>query len=296
MVINDIHRHVVFEETKCFPHNTFCEFVKNHSPHIENCAIFLNPHYKRLYDCPFGHQYMVVDVDNDKIKFECAKCKKVSYVGTDPYREGNIKLIEMCNSYSHLYPFIYLSLSDNTMQHEVEYFESNFESRFWGIKVHPQFCGRKMSDIYFDSHYPMVIHCGVSEYDNPMDVIQFAKRYSGNVVLAHLARCEETVLKEISKTKNLFIDTSPTYLPFQIVRREADRYFQNVISNVDSVTQLFKNLINVVGVEKIIFGTDAPWGNDDETMRLYEEIDIPSIQKARIFRDNFNDFLRRDIL
>lgn len=286
MLINDIHRHIVCEETMCFPHYTFDTFIKSRSCVDGKAAVFLHPQYKRLYPCQDGHRGRVIDVDNG-VRFECESCGKIIYQGSDPYREGNVQLIELCKGHDNLYPFVYLTLSDDTMQGEIDYFETNFKSSFYGIKVHPNLCSRKMSEIRFTSNYPMIIHCGMTEYDDPKDIIQYAQRYPGKVILAHLARCEESVLKLVAKSDNIYIDTSPTYLPFQIAEKSTDRYYPSQITDTNNITKFFENLIRIVGPEKIIFGTDAPWGCDEDAVKLYQMLDIPTEQKESIFQTNF---------
>lgn len=287
MLINDIHHHVVCERTTSFSHYTFDTFLKSHSLIKGKTTLFLHPQYKRLYSCQEGHRCRVIDVD-DGVRFVCESCGKIFYQGSDPYREGNEKLIEMCKGYDNLYPFLYLTLSDSTMQQEMDYFEKNYMSSFYGIKVHPNLCSRKMSEIGFTSNYPMIIHCGMTEYDNAKDIITYAQRYPGKVILAHLARCEESVLKLVAKSNNIYIDTSPTYLPFQVAEKLTNRYFSSVLTDTNNITQLFRNLIDVVGKEKIIFGTDIPWGNIEEARTLYEELALPENQKKSIFQDNFD--------
>jgi hypothetical protein len=115
MMINDIHRHIVYEETNCLSHYTFEKFIQSRSC-IVKTAIFLHPQYKRLYPCPDGHRCRVIDVDNG-IKFECKTCGKIIYEGPDPYREGNIKLINLCKGHSKLFPFIYLTTLHQKCQH-----------------------------------------------------------------------------------------------------------------------------------------------------------------------------------
>ncbi len=293
MVINDIHRHVVCEEVTCFSHYTFDVIIESLSRVDGKVAVFLHPMYKKLYPCSESHRYGCVDTEDGCVRFECKSCGRISYQGSDPYREGNTKLLESCQAHKNLYPFLYLTLSDNTMQQEMDYFEANYKSKFWGIKVHPNLCSKKMSEIHFTSNYPMIIHCGMSEYDNPKDIIKYAKRYPGKVILAHLARCEESVLEEIAKSENIFVDTSPTYLPFQIANKSTNRFYPTPITDVSNTTQLFRNLIDAIGDRKIIFGTDAPWGHEEEAVKIFHELDIPIEQKRNIFQSNFEYFISK---
>lgn len=155
----------------------------------------MNPIYTSLYQKQ-NHQYYIFDnPDKKTLSFISRTDGSVSYHGNDPYRKDNEQLIKDCQSVDFIDAFIYLSLSNNTINDEFKYFEENYKGQFSGIKVHPNLCGRKRSEIKnFNTNYPLIVHCGVFEHDDPKDIALFAKKYNGNVLFAHCARFDKEAL------------------------------------------------------------------------------------------------------
>ncbi len=289
--INDTHLHITYKPTTIYSHYTFDYFLKDKSKYVANTVLFLNPIYSKLYPCKIGHRYTVYDLDdNQNLMFKCDECSNISYVGPDPYREDNIKLLKDCYGKPGLYPYIYLTISNNTLPKEFEFFEKNYKGMFYGIKVHPNLCSRKMSEIKFDSGYPMVVHCGIGIGDDPKDIAKFAKNYSGNVMFAHFAKFDVKALEEIAKLPNAFIDTSPLYLAKDILNKSTKEYYPSKITEIEDLTALIKNLIAIVGEDKVVFGSDCPWGSQTDCIELYQKLNLPQTTKNKIFYENFNRF------
>ncbi len=298
---------------------------------IHKSIVFLNPFRKDLYPAfakisPYPYRSKVFNYvqqstpyrglglsNTELIKYKVDKVKvsdgnrgvrfvsfqglSCFYEGEDPFHDENEGLINKCKSENertgtkNLLPYLYLTLSNTTMQRELDYFEREHTGDFFGIKVHPNLCSRKMSEINFNSKYPLIIHCGVGESDDPKDILEFAKRYKGNVMFAHYARFSPEVLTAIKNSKNMYIDTSPTYLAGQIVNEETNKYFESDLTqSVSSTTELFQRLIEAVGEDKVVFGSDAPWGSQEKAQEFCDDLALDPGVKKKIFESNFEKF------
>lgn len=291
-MFNDCHNHISYTQALFAPNYTFDTFLRDSSNFVDNHIVFLNPIYKALYGHDPEHRISVVDLpDGKNLAFACTNCHEISYIGEDPYRFDNIRLIQDSASHEGILPYIYLSLSNNTMNDELKFFEENFSGKFYGIKVHPNLCSRNMSEITFNSAYPMIIHAGTGEFDKPSDIVKFAENYDGNVLISHFARCDVETLKKIAKLPNVYIDVSPLYLVFDILKgANQSRYYQSELTDSKNISELFKKLISIVGEDKIIFGSDTPWGNQRDIEILYYSLNLPEHTRQKIFKTNFENF------
>lgn len=285
--ITDAHVHIAYVETKG-PCKTFSAFMQDCNGAVDKAVVFLNPIYCGLY--PQGERVSVKDCGKDKLMFVKETDPKVLYMGADPYRYENLALLYDCKGHKNIMPYLYLAMSNNTMKQELAYFDRLHKGEFFGIKVHPNLCNRKMSELNFDSPYPMIVHCGISENDNPMDIVEFAKRYSGNICFAHCARFNVEALMEIAKLPNAYIDISPLYMLEGVASNGTDKYYASDITNGKNVTNLVRNIINIIGADKIIFGSDYPWGKLTDAQKLYDELDLNDEVKDKIFYKNFERF------
>ncbi len=129
------------------------------------------------------------------------------------------------------------------------------KSGFLGLKLHPEYQEFRWSEekiqnlgelceklgliIYTHAGYDM----GFRETHFDMDeFVDFAKNFPKlKIIAAHMGGflMWNEVWKKLPNTKNVFIDTSFAF-----------PYLDNIS---------FKNIVNKMGIEKVIFGTDFPW-------------------------------------
>ena len=296
MIINDVHHHVALSPSTLGNDYSFDVFLRERGRVKGATALFILPNRQDLYPCPPDHHFRVVPQGvRGLLRFECCNCGIVSYEGSDPFRDENRRLIDLCRQIPNVFPYIYLTLCNNTISDELAYFSEEYDGLFYGLKVHPNLCCKRISEIRFNSGYPIVIHAGMQPEDDPDDIVKFAERYEGNVLIAHMARCSITALRRIKEIPNAYIDTSPTYLTKQICGRVTSRYYRSELFDVSSETEVYNRLIDLVGPDKIVFGTDAPFGSMEEAVDVYNRLDIPWECKQAIFESNFIRFNRRTL-
>jgi len=290
MIINDVHVHISLEKT-LFNSKTFQDFLKDKNKfNINNCVLFAHPLVKRLYDCLLNHTIKVLD-NSDGIEYRCTQCDKVLYSGQDPFHLSNIALINMCNKHKGLFPFLYLTLG-KTIEEEVNYFETNFKNQYYGIKIHPNCCQQKVDKFIFNTDKPLIIHCGKSEIDCASHALNLAKKAKGNVLLAHLARLHPSTLKEIKFHENVFLDMSPTYYLQQIADSNYQKTYESEITKYHNVHDIMMKVIEIVGEDKIIFGSDIPFGNYNDLENLQKTLALDKDLEKKVFETNFYNYLK----
>ena len=294
MEFNDCHVHIRIDPVLFRDKSTLQDYLNERSKNNVCSIVFLHPLVKKLYACDGrqGHLYSARDLRERRIEYVCKGCGNVSFLGDyDPFRVANEKLIRECEGVEGVQPYIYLSLTNNTINEEFLYFENNYKGKFFGIKLHPNLADRKLSEINFNSNYPLIVHTGVEDVCNAEDVVKFAKKYSGNILFAHSAAFNKEALIEIGKLKNAYIDISPTYLLDSLAEgSRGGKSFVNDINDSGDVTTILKNLIDIVGVDKILFGSDYPWGDVEKVEALYDSLKLPENIKNKIFYENYIKF------
>ncbi|MFX1284469.1 MAG: amidohydrolase family protein [Promethearchaeota archaeon] len=156
------------------------------------------------------------------------------------------------------------------------------EKNFRGLKLHPVFDGYKLTDPIvkpfvekaIEFELPIMIHSGWGPEGSVKDIAALAETYSdGTFVCLHMK--EEYGLNDrfshiemAAHHPNLFLECS--YIPHP--RRLAEA-------------------VDVMGVEKILFGSDYPWGARDITWEKTKVTYAPIsyANKKRILTENAKD-------
>lgn len=77
---------------------------------------------------------------------------------------------------------------------------------------------------------PILIHSGLGdEYSHPKNIVKLAKQSPNlHVYVAHLAWLDEETIKNVARTNNMFIDTSPFLQICNRFRKERKWYFHQI--------------------------------------------------------------------
>ncbi len=182
--------------------------------------------------------------------------EKTVFMGLSP---GNKDFTEFINSSDR---FIGMSNVDPTKEDAVELLDKDIKDGYKGLKLYPTARAfdvadekaKKVYDYCEKKKLPIVIHFGVSigpstdlRFGNPISLAPILRDYPGiNFVIAHFgAGYFKEALMLMYKKDNLLFDTSGTnnWLCFSPYDWDL-RY-------------VFKKALQIVGSEKIIFGTDT---------------------------------------
>lgn len=163
-----------------------------------------------------------------------------------------------------------------------------------GIKMHPMAQGFDVRDERLDELYSkcseygfaILIHCGrvsnarVNEYSDFECILPVIEKYPKlPIVLAHMADGNvEHVLEVSKKYSNVYFDTSIVITGYsEIIRVNEPSWLED-----DQVVAV----INEIGANKVIFGSDFPWGSPIPDLKRVMNLKLTDQQKRLIFSDN----------
>jgi len=249
-----------------------CNKCKNNvNNNLQNCS----------NQCIYRNRHRGVIISRDgKYILKCKTCgKTILESNIDPLRKYNIELIRQTQKYNNrLKPLLYLSLCEATLQKEIDYFESNFKGMFYGFKFHPWTDQVSVESFRIKTKLPILIHTGLREFEKVEDAIVFAKRHPMNkIVIAHAAQLKKNVLDEIQESNNIFMDCCPSNFLFE--NREI--CFENYRA-IQSAEDIYYNALNIVNSDKILFGTDSPWGSTEKELNIIQNLKISDTDKENI--------------
>ena len=224
------------------------------------------------------HRVKVMDSKDGELIAYCTKCKKIIYEGEDPFHKYNIELIELCKKLKVL-PLLNLSISNSTINREVKFFEENYGDSFIGYKVHPTSCMRSIDDIdHIDSERTILIHTDVHEYDSIENAINFAKRYKGNVVLAHSYLLRDKSL--IDGLDNIYFDICPT----DNFIKSKDMIEHN--KAFDESSDVYQAALQYLPEDRLLFGSDWPYGSVSNNKDILDNSNIDKNVKKKVLGMN----------
>lgn len=259
----DCHLHIRTSHPVRFYNDfNFEQFLEVQSACPSNWSfIMINPTIQTMF-CPKDNSHMVCIKDTDKentLVLYCTKCNKELYRGPDPYRKANLELLQLCREHKNLVPFITLAMSNNTIPYEIEFYENHYALNFCGFKLHPALNMRNPVELHaFNSIRPVIIHSGTPMHTTPYNILDFAKKYKGNVDIAHLACFNDEILNS-KLPSNIFFDTSPlSVLLEECVDDAPSEYLKASTLSEKDLKQI---VINYLLRENIMFGTDAPFSD-----------------------------------
>lgn len=147
------------------------------------------------------------------------------------------------------------------------------------FKIHPSIQRKRITDPAYDKYLqlaaekrkPVVVHCGrwqeIASYKFPLEI---AEKYPELIlILAHLGG-----------------DSPALYL--ECAKEVKQQKYHNVYLGTESVREFYfvNKVVQTVGAEKIIFGSDYNLGLPKTYIPIVESLDIPESDKELIFSGN----------
>lgn len=242
----DLHTHLNLSN-QYLTHNevTIEDFINNYRIHRLNGSVtMINPSLRRLF-CDCGGFVNFSSSDNHTLTVTCSSCNSILYRGRDPYHDDNVKLLNLTLPDDiKTYPFLCLSMTNATISSESSFFERHYKNSFCGWKFHPSLNNVCVEDINFNSKRPLIIHTSLREPARAIHAVNFAKKYSGNVLICHAASLDTDVIKGASCMDNVYFDICPIDVLMRKYGEENVRQF-----------------IDLIPREKLVYGSDFPWGD-----------------------------------
>lgn len=256
--------------------------VNDCSWNCNNCGNIVNNNLQYCSNqCVYRNRHRgVVTSKKGKYVLKCKTCgENIIKSDIDPLRKYNIELIRQTQKYNNrLKPLLYLSLCEATLQSEIEYFESNFKGMFYGFKFHPWTDQVSIKNFRIKTQLPILIHTGLREFEKVEDAIIFAEKHPKNmIVLAHAAQLKKNVLSEIQESDNIFMDCCPSSFLF----KNREICFENYQA-IQSAEDIYYTALSIVSSDKILFGTDSPWGSTENELNVIRNLNISNSDKENI--------------
>lgn len=239
--------------------------------------------------CKQYHIVRLESVINGKHKYTCSTCNKIVYYGDDPFVRYNDELIKQRLQNELVFPFI--PISPFSLE-QIELYEHAYPSLIYGYKLHPNYSNYNINQFKSKQNRVYIVHSGVGEKENPMKIIDFAKRLDGIVIIAHLGRfCKQAY--DLSKSMdNVYFDCSPLFLLWKSYTTHSDRLFDSsFLGTFSSPAEMIERVANYVGVDKLVYGSDTPVGDCSFDMHCCGALDVSL--KNRICSENIVKLLKR---
>lgn len=163
-----------------------------------------------------------------------------------------------------------------------------------GIKLHPMAQGFDPNDIRLKDMYetcnelslPVVFHCGrvanarLNEFSDVEIIEPLIKRY-GNIpfILTHMADGNVNDVLRLSEIyDNVYFDTSIVITGYPPIGE----------TNEPSWTEdcIVEDIVNRVGADRLIFGSDYPWGSPGHDLKRFMGMNLNGEQKKLILGEN----------
>ena len=169
-----------------------------------------------------------------------------------------------------------------------------------GIKLHPDYQGAFFNDIRYkriisyatelglivvthagtDIGLPDVTHCTPAMAEEVLDEVGPDK-----LVLAHMGGWQmwDDVMNRLCG-RDVYFDTAFSY--GQIDWREGAPHRWQLLDG-----DMFKKIVAAHGSDKILFGTDSPWSDQEQSCADIEALDLEDVDKNNIFENNAQKLL-----
>jgi predicted TIM-barrel fold metal-dependent hydrolase len=163
-----------------------------------------------------------------------------------------------------------------------------------GIKIHPMAQAfdpdnNRMHEIYSycdDIRLPVVFHCGrvanarLNEFANLHKIMPVINKYRRMpIILTHMVDGNvQDVFHLASNYPNVYFDTSIVITGFPPIKET------NEPSWLDD--ELVEDVINKVGADRVIFGSDYPWGSPGYDINRLLNLNLSDSQKSLILGEN----------
>lgn len=248
-----------------------CMINKDFESNMQNC----------IGKCKFSnrHRTTIIDMPNNILRVQCNTCSTIIYEGIDPLHNLNILLLEQLTKYKNfIKPILYFSVSNSTLQNEIDFFEANYKGLYAGYKLHPWTNQRSVAKIKnIKTDLPFLIHTGLRYEESPKHAIEFSMQNDLKVVITHAAQLNKMFLSRIALNPNLYIDICPADFLFKYKHLTLEHP-----ERINSPQDIYMSILDIIPSNKILFGSDSPWGNTAKELEIIESLKISNEDKQLI--------------
>lgn len=206
--------------------------------------------------------------------------------------QNNIWTITMAKKHTQLVPLISIhpEMEGNILSHLKQYIALGAK----GVKIHPSAQGFLPNDYRLQSVYeycseiafPIVFHCGltsevrINNYSDLEMLMPVIDEYQNiPIILGHMAEGKVGDVLWLSKVyRNVYFDTSIAISGLLCIKRVHDDCWQDDNIVID--------IINKIGANRIIFGSDYPFGCPIHDIKRFMDMSLINEDKRLILGDN----------
>lgn len=259
---------------------------------INKSLVCIAPFVDELKCDENNNHYCYVDSSkNGEMIVHCLECDKDIRTSPDIFFNANDKLFEKVKNIQDLYYFATLPVMRFGMNDLAEKYIKLYKSALKGLKLYTGLSKSTLNDSEFlECDLPLLIHTGFFENQKPSNMIDFLKYYRGKIILAHFCRLDVDTIRKIGQQENIFFDVSPAFEMFERYKRKNILLYEGKINDVN---EMYKILINLVGSDKILWGSDYPYSQIDMELQCLLNSELSDVEKEKILSINPKRFLER---
>jgi len=295
IMIYDSHCHVVPHGFNASRNSLYLDQLLSlmRKSSVKKALVTLNPFICERMCLKNHYVYYTYIADKHCGKIVCQTCGKNIYSNEhDPYRHINVALIEESQKYKDIiYPLVYLTTNKYTFQEEIDYFEKYYFDAFYGFKFISTFNASTVKELHkIRTRKPLLFHTKNDEYAKPCDIISVTDHLSVPIILAHFCSFDKNALDVVSSRNNYFTDISPLLdLKSNYENKDINKIFP-IWNEYESISfeKMFESILHTVDYKKILFGTDAPWGNMQDEIRYFNSLNFSRNISEKIYSDNLS--------
>ena len=289
MEIIDAHFHF---GDKIYDESLFLQYLYNSSQvfqknNISKAITMITPMCKDRI-CSFDSNHLTFEHENNgSYELECVECNRIIKRKNIPfYRDANLQLLSAAKSDERIIPFFTTSvLKPDQIIKELDWITSNFPKKVKGIKIYTGNSDVQLNSILPFSDLPLIIHTGIYPNQDLKSMIKFITKYNGPIQLAHFGRFDEKSIRQFTQFDNIYFDCSPAKYLFENKSRKLFKH------DFQRVEELFYYMFDMVGIDKVVFGSDYPYGNIEEEIGVINSLKISEFEKQSILSKNIERFL-----
>ncbi len=160
---------------------------------------------------------------------------------------------------------------------------------FKGVKIHPDY----QATFIDDKSYIEILNCA-----SELDLIVTTHAGVDDGFPNQPVRCTPdrvlNVLKQVKNVKLILAHMGGSRLGEEVLEKLCgkDVYFDTSFSMHFMDKNLFRNIVNKHGADKLLFATDSPWRDIGEEVNILQSMGLSSEQQDKIFYKNAKTLLK----
>lgn len=282
MFYYDMHSHIKGDELE--------SFKTKKELNINKSIVCIDPFIKELKCNSSDSHYCYINSNqNNEMIVHCLNCNQDIKKCDDVFFEANDNLFNIIKNDNDLYYFATLPVLKYGMNNLAEKYKNLYNDKLKGLKLYTGLSGEVLNNSEFlECDLPLLIHTGFFNNQKPCNMIDFLNYYKGKIILAHFCRFDIDTINKVKKNENIFFDISPA---LELYKRYKKKNIFLYNGELNSINEMFKLLIELVGIDKILWGSDFPYSDINDELQILLNSNLSDVEKEKILSINPKNFL-----